>query len=115
MSEAFALEELKEYWCIVSVNDDKDDARVLRLSEDARNDDVMSFCNGTPLDESSINQEWVEDWIDAEDTISGVYKLVLEPSYIEYVDESTKEFENLDVTKVEVLYALEPLVEAPTP
>jgi hypothetical protein len=116
MTEVFALEEIKEYWCIVSLNDDKDDARVLRLSEDIRNDDVLTFCNGTHLDESKLEQMWIEDWIDEDETISGVYKLHLDPIYIEDDEDNTREFAFLNVTKIEMLYALETLpVAAVTP
>lgn len=111
----FSLEEIKEYWCIVAVNDDKDDARIMRVSEDITKDEALTFCNGTHMDDTSIDCEWFENWIDQETTVPGVHKLTLEAVY-EVVEDDTKDsteptaeeknFDYFKVVSTEVLFTL---------
>lgn len=79
----FELQEIKEYWTIITVNDDGDDPRVVQVSEDIRNEDDMSFVNGVGLIDTMIEDSWYDNWWDAEGKSPGVYKLTLEPQYCE--------------------------------
>lgn len=108
----FSLQDIKDYWCVVSVNDDGDDARVMRISGDLNDDANLRFCNGVAVDDDThIDQEWYDSWIEDESTVSGVYKLTLEPIYEEQEegkeDEDEKVFDYHKVIAVQTLYVLE--------
>jgi hypothetical protein len=112
----FSLQDIKEYWCAVSVNDDGDDVRIMRVSDDLKADDVLSFENGQHIEDTSVDAEWFESWIEDEATLAGVYKLGLEPIYESYDDDGEKDkdakepprcLDYLKVNEVTLLYKLE--------
>jgi hypothetical protein len=108
----FSLQDIKEYWCAISVNDDGDDVRVMRTSDDLNKDDALSFSNGIEMDDTPIDDEWFNAWIEETTTVSGVYKLALDPVYEETKakddgEETTRRFDYFKVIEVSLLYKLE--------
>jgi hypothetical protein len=97
----FALQEIKEYWCIVSINDQKNDIRILRKSDDLKASDWIDDDN---LEYSNVY------WAERFQQEPGVYRLTLEPSFLE-ADEADEpstepEFDILNTITFELLFGI---------
>lgn len=90
----FTLTDIKEYWCIVSINEYQDDARILRESDDIKKDfETMDY------DLDRVDHVHWPQWKRKK---PGVYKVTLE--YVH--DDCLEDFDFLKVTSVEVVCEL---------
>lgn len=94
----FALVDIKEYWCIVSINDRKDEVRIVRYSPDLLESDWIDS------DDLEYN---VIYWDQQCDQAPGLYRLTLEPTYEDkdFADQEAV-FDSLRTAAFEVLYTL---------
>jgi hypothetical protein len=96
----FALLEIKEYWCIVSINDRKDDFRIMRVSDDLEKSEEYS------VDDDNLEYANIY-WIDRHQQEPGLYKLILEPTFEEPdEDGGEKVFDCLNTVSYEFLYKI---------
>lgn len=96
----FQLQDIKEYWAIVSMNDRKDTVRILRESPDLT---AAEWIDDDDLEWNCIH--WVYDQQEP-----GVYKLTLQPEFAELdegePEDTVRELECLQVDSFECLYVL---------
>jgi hypothetical protein len=95
MSTTFELSEIKDYWCVVAIDQD-DLCYIIKSSKDAIADDM--FPEGHCLDDNCIDCALISD------KPMGIYRLLLEPTYDgegadRYIDGGA-------VTEVTLLYTL---------
>ena len=98
----FELTEVKEYWCIVTINELLErEIRIFKMSEDLTSFEVS-------IDEYDLEYAPII-WDDKDEQCAGVYKLVLDPVYeAPEDDEPAKEkvFDVFTVTSFELLYTI---------
>jgi len=69
----------KNFWCVVALDYDKDEAWILDQSQDARDCDLLDGSSG---DDNGLIQDWVKE------AVPGLYKLYLRPwGYQDYQGE----------------------------
>lgn len=92
----FALTDIKEYWCIVCINEHRDDARIMRESDDVKQDFET-------LDYDLDRVDHIR-WPNWQKEKPGVYKLILE---FVHDDQEDRDFDDhLQIVAVEVICEL---------
>jgi hypothetical protein len=95
---SFALQDIKEYWCMVCINEYKDHYLLVRESQDLK--DYPEYeCVSYDLEYLEVIQ-----WPDYRIQEPGLYKLVLEPFFDEFEPEENKVFDCFKVVSFECLY-----------